>query len=249
MNKIRFAVWISTLIATSLGLSGCQVLTGYQQIDQAETAKAWTGNIKPIAGEVNIACVGTYHCEIVQIDRTMIISFETHKPVNATMLVAMNAASENNKTRMDSKHSKVTMTMDMTPLIHNNAIKIVPLSASAMPNLINYYARVKPAKREVHVNFYPENNLGYVERFAMIHDFASPGTYQLRAYQKKSGQSSGSLLDTASPEPLCVELYQGNTVQRRFCKQIGTEHQGEFVETGIVKAASVPSKVKVKAKV
>jgi hypothetical protein len=141
------------------------------------------------------------------------------------------------------------MTMDMTPLIHNNAIKIVPLSASAMPNLINYYARVKPAKREVHVNFYPENNLGYVERFAMIHDFAGPGTYQLRAYQKKSGQSSGSLLDTASPEPLCVELYQGNTVQRRFCKQIGTEHQGEFVEASIVKAASVPSKVKVKAKV
>ena len=249
MNKTCFAVWTSTAIAVTLLLSGCQALTGYQQIDKAESAKVWTGTIKPIADEVNIACVGTYHCEIVKIDRTMVISPENHKPVNATMVVAMNAASQNNKTRTGSKHSQAAMTMDMTPLIHNNAIKIVPLSASAMPNLINYYARVKPAKREVHVNFYPENNLGYVERFAMIHDFADPGTYQLRAYQKKSGQSSGSLLDTASPEPLCVELYQGNTVQRRFCKQIGTEHQGEFVEASIVKAASVPSKVKVKAKV
>lgn len=249
MNKTRFAVWTSTAVAVTLLLSGCQALTGYQQIDKAESAKVWTGTIKPIADEVNIACVGTYHCEIVKIDRTMIISPETHRPMNATMLVAMNDTRENNKIRTGTKHSQATVTMDMTPLIHNNAIKIVPLSASAMSNLINYYARVKPAKREVHVNFYPENNLGYVERFAMIHDFASPGTYQLRAYQKKSGQSSGSLLDSASPEPLCVELYQGNTVQRRFCKQIGTEHQGEFVETGSVKAASVPSKVKVKAKV
>lgn len=248
MNKIRFAVWTSTAIAVTL-LSGCQALTGYQKIEQAESARVWTGTIKPIAGEVNIACVGTYHCEIVKLDRTMVISPETHKPVNASMVVAMNAASQNTKTRMGSKHSQAAMTMDMTPLIHNNAIKVVPLSASAMPNLTNYYVRVKPAKREVHINFYPENNLGYVERFAMIHDFASPGTYQLRAYQKKPGQSSGSLLETASPEPLCVELYQGNTVQRRFCKQIGTEHQGEFVETGMVKAAAMPSKVKVRAKV
>ena len=65
---------------------------------------------------------------------------------------------------------------------------------------------VKPAKREVHVNFYPENNVGYVERFAMIHDFVDAGTYQLRAYQKKSSDNSGSLLETASPEPLCIEL-------------------------------------------
>lgn len=250
MNKIRFAVWTSTLIAASLGLSGCQVLTGYQQIDQAENAKVWTGNIKPIAGEVNIACVGTYHCEIVQIDRTMIISPETHKPVNAHMLVAMKPTSEGKKKLIGGKYSKVTMTMDMTPLMHNNSIKIVPLSASAMPKLTNYYARVKPAKREVHVNFYPENNVGYVERFAMIHDFSTPGTYQLRAYQNKPSQKSGSLLETASPEPLCVELYQGNTVQRRFCKQIGTDYQGEFAETRVIKAVkAVSASSKTKAKV
>ena len=119
-----------------------------------------------------------------------------------------------------------------------------------MPGLTNYYARVTPAKREVQINFYPENNLGYVERFAMIHDFVEAGTYQLRAYQKKSGANSGSLLETASPEPLCVDLYQGNSVQRRFCKEVGAEHQGEFVETSLAKAvpAQTPSPAKNKVK-
>ena len=171
------------------------------------------------------------------------------------MLVAMQAVNANGKSRTGNKHGQAPMAMDMTPLTHKKAIKIVPLSASAMPGLTNYYARVKPGKREVQVNFYPENNVGYVERFAMIHDFSEAGTYQLRAYQKKSSNNSGSLLDSASPEPLCVELYQGNSVQRRFCKEIGAEHQGEFVETRVVKAEPTqsPSKPlankKVKAKV
>jgi hypothetical protein len=171
------------------------------------------------------------------------------------MLVAMQAVNANGKSRTGNKHGQAPMAMDMTPLTHKKAIKIVPLSASAMPGLTNYYARVKPGKREVQVNFYPENNVGYVERFALIHDFSEAGTYQLRAYQKKSSNNSGSLLDSASPEPLCVELYQGNSVERRFCKEIGAEHQGEFVETRVVKAEPTqsPSKPlankKVKAKV
>ena len=255
MNKTRFVVWTSTAIAASLLLSGCQVLTGYQQIDSAENAKVWTGKITPVAGEVNIACVGTYHCEIARIDQTRIIGSDTHEPLNPAMLVAMQAVNANGKSRTGNKHGQAPMVMDMTPLTHKKAIKIVPLSASAMPGLTNYYARVKPGKREVQVNFYPENNLGYVERFAMIHDFSEAGTYQLRAYQKKSSNNSGSLLDSASPEPLCVELYQGNSVQRRFCKEIGAEHQGEFVETRVVKAEPTQSpskplaKNKVKAKV
>ena len=73
--------------------------------------------------------------------------------------------------------------------------------------------------------------------------------------KKKSGANSRSVLETASPEPLCVDLYQGNSVKRRFCKEMGAEHQGEFVETRVVKAAPTQSpskplaKNKVKAKV
>lgn len=248
MNKTRFAVWTSTALAAGLLLSGCQLLTGYQQIDSAENAKAWTGKIKSIPGEVNIACLGTYHCEIARIDQTRIISSDTHEPINPAMLVEMQDVNANDKWRTGNKQTSAPVMIDMTPLTHKNAIKIVPLAASGMPGLTNYYARVKPAKREVQVNFYPENNVGYVERFAMIHDFMEEGTYQLRAYQKKSSANSGSLLETASPEPLCVDLYQDNSVQRRFCKQMGTEHQGEFVETRVVKAVAAQSQPKPQTK-
>lgn len=238
MNKKRCALWTSTIFAASLLLSGCQVLTGYQKINEAENAEVWAGKIQPIAGEVNIACVGTYHCEIVQIDRTLVIATDSHEPVDPKMLVALPS--------YDGTKSieKATMNMDMTPLVNKKAIKIVPLSASAMLGLTNYYVRLMPSKREVHVNFYPENNKGYIERFAMIHDFVDAGTYQLRAYQKKSGTNSGSLLETASPEPLCIELLQGSQVQRRFCKQLDAEHQGEFVETGMIQAVPSTSKDK-----
>jgi len=235
MNTKRYALWTSTVIAASLLLSGCQLLTGYQKIDEAESADAWVGKIKPIAGEVNIACVGTYHCEIVQIDKTLIIASNSHEPINSK-IVAVSPHQEGTE--------KALTNMDMAPLANKNAIKIVPLAPSSMPGLTNYYARVMPAKHEIHVNFYPENNMGYVERFAMIHDFTEADTYQLRAYQKKNSEKSGSLLDTASPEPLCIELLQGTKVQRRFCKQLDAEHQGEFVETGMGKEVTSAPKAK-----
>lgn len=228
MNKQRYAVWTSMAVAASLLLTGCQSLTGYKQIDKADSAKVRAGNIQPVAGEVNISCLGTYHCEIVQIDKTLVIAPDTHEPVSPDMLVTMPVIE-------GDKSAQEQMSIDMAPLLNNNAVKIVPLSKSGMPGLTNYYARVKPAKREVQVNFYPENNVGYVERFAIIHDFVEPGTYQLRAYQKKSSDNSGSLLDTASPEPLCIELSQDKSLQRQFCKQLDSEHQGEFVETSMAK--------------
>ncbi|MEN6670425.1 hypothetical protein AAJP47_08630 [Psychrobacter sp. B38] len=236
MNKKHYALWTSMTFAASLLLSGCQVLTGYQQIDKADNATVWTNKIQPIDGEVNIACVGTYHCEIVQIDRTLVISSDSHEPVDSRMLATL-PSYDSAKSPTVNNTTTAPINIDMKPLIGKKDIKIVPLSASAMPGLTNYYARVMPAKHEVHVNFYPENNRDYVERFAMIHDFVDAGTYQLRAYQKKSATNSGSLLETASPEPLCIDLLQGSQVKRRFCKQLDAEHQGEFVETGMSKAS------------
>ena len=73
-------------VAVSLLLTGCQSLTGYKQIDKADSAKVRVGNIQPITGEVNISCIGTYHCEIVQIDKTLVIAPDTHEPVSPDML-------------------------------------------------------------------------------------------------------------------------------------------------------------------
>lgn len=214
MNKKLNVVFTSAAIMASLLLSGCQLLTGYQQIEKAENADSWAGKISPVKTETSIACFGTYHCEIILIDKTSIISPTTHQPVDNRMLTAAPSAD------------------DISPLLDNKSVKIVPLAPSSIKGLTNYYARVKPVKREVHINFYPENNLDYVERFAVIHEFVE-GTYQLRAYRQKNNQTKGSLLENASPDPLCVDLIHNDKVQRHFCKQTDTDTQGEFVEKGL----------------
>lgn len=229
MNKKCYVVFTSVAVASGLLLSGCQLLTGYQKIDNADNTVTMAGKIYPVAGEVNLACAGTYHCEIIQIDRTLVISSESHQPISAAMLAKMpsNQTQGINSAKLDNVKPKAAV----TPLANQKSIKVVPLSASGMQGLTNYYTRMLPAKREVNIHFYPENNVGYVERFAMIHDFSQSGTYVLHAYRKKSAQNAGSLLDTASPEPLCVDLLQNNKVQRRFCKQASAKSQGEFVES------------------
>lgn len=233
MNKKRCALFTSVALTTSLLLSGCQLLTGYNQIDKAETAEVWAGKIDPIAGEVNLSCIGTYHCEITQIDQTLVIALDTHEPADITMLSYVSSTDKADDKHIDNNvKNKV-----ITPLLNQRAVKVVPLSASGMLGMTNYYARFKPAKREIHVNFYPENNVSYIERFAMIHEFIEPDVYQLRAYRDKSIRDEGSLLETASPAPLCIELIQGETVKRRFCKQMNNDSQGEFVENTIVDKA------------
>lgn len=246
MNKKSYAVFASTVVAASLLLSGCQLLTGYQKIDEETSAGDWAGEVIPITGEVNIACAGTYHCEITRIDQISVIATDTHKPVDPSMLISMSNAKGVHYAKL-SKLEQAQIQMDTIPLVNNKSVKIVPLSASGINGLINYYARVKPIKREIHINFYPENNVDYVERFAMIDEFKEPGTYLLRAYRQKSAQANGSLLEAASPEPLCIDLLKDNLLQRRFCKQTDTERQGEFVEASLANKIIVKTKAKVKA--
>lgn len=232
MNKKRFAVL--TLI-TGLSLSGCQILTGYNQIDDDNTLITAQA-LDPIAGEINLTCQGTYHCEIVQIDKTPIISAQSHEPVNPTMLAVMQSTDTASKMPFSDRF-RTTIAPDITPLSDKNAIKIVPLSASNIEGLTNYYLRLKPTKHEVQVNFYPENNLGYIERFAMIHEFTQPGNYELRAYRKKPSSTEGSLLENASPNPLCVDLTFNGRLQRHFCKLADIERQGEFVESSVIEVS------------
>ena len=219
MNKIRFVTYTSATLTMSLLLSSCQLFSGYQQIEKADSADKWSGKIYPVANETNIACLGTYHCEITRIDKIAVISAESHQPINSSMVM-----------KMPNKYDK--------PLADDKEVRLVPLASSGIAGLTTYYARVKPIKREVQVNFYPENNLGYVERFTIIHEFVA-GTYQLRAYRMRPQQENSSLLANASPNPLCVDLIQDGSIERRFCKQADTERQGEFVETGVFDDSTV----------
>ena len=215
INIPRGWVVAGIVISATSGLSGCQLLTGSQMAQQAPN-QTWSRNIavQPLAGEVTLACVGTYHCEFTQIDDALIINTKTHAPT------------ANVKAPIARKETRSTLTSPQ-------AVQATLAGTSGMPMLNNYYVRMLPSKREVHVNFYPEPNTDYTERFAMIHEFTQSGLYQLKAYRKPASAHSGSLLDTASPEPLCVDLLHNKQVLRHFCKDMNAERQGEFVETRV----------------
>lgn len=222
----------TVIIASLLSLSGCQSLSNYKQIENAQSAKMWSEEVTPIANEVNIACAGTYHCEITKIDKTAIISEDTHKPVNPAMLVPM-ANTYGKPYDKLSKKQQAQIQAQTILLTDNNSVKLIALSASGMPGLIDYYASVKPIKREIHVNYYPENNMDYVERFALIDEFKEQGVYLLKAYRQKPTEDNGSLLDNASATPLCIDLLKDKRLQRRFCKALDSANQGEFVEMAV----------------
>ncbi len=245
MNEKYYTLFNRTAVAVSLlsllALSGCQSLSGYKKIENAERAEVWAGEIIPMDNEVNIACAGTYHCEITQIDTTAVISTDTHKPVNPALLVSMASADGTPYTEL-SLVEQIQIQAQTLQLADDKSVKIIPLSASAMLGLTNYYASVKPVKREVHVNFYPENNIGYIERFAMIDEFKEQGTYLLQAYRQKLPQDNDSLLQSASPAPLCIDLLKDKVLQRRFCKQPDIDSQGEFVELVLANKAKPNSK-------
>ncbi|MDN5565437.1 MAG: hypothetical protein L0G25_01450 [Psychrobacter sp.] len=215
-----------------LTVSGCQTLSGYNKIENANEAELWAGQIIPLDNEVNIACAGTYHCEIIKIDNTAIISEDTHKPINPALLVpiANTFGLPYNQLNQAQKAQVQAQTILLTD---NHSVKLIALSASGIPGLINYYASVKPIKREVHVNYYPENNMDYIERFALIDEFKEQGIYLLQAYRQKPTKNDGSLLDNASATPLCIDLLKDRVLQRRFCKQLDSANQGEFVEMSI----------------
>ena len=219
-------------LMSSLVLSSCQMFSGYDKIQSADKAEAWAGQIIPVTNEVNIACAGTYHCEIIKIDNTPIISADTHKPVNATLLVPMANTFGLPYVKL-TKEQQAQVQAQTIPLTSTKSVKIIALSSSGMAGLTNYYASVKPSKREVHVNFYPEDNMDYVERFALIDEFKEQGTYLLQAYRLKPTQDNGSLLDNASSARLCIDLTRNQKLQRRFCKPLDNANQGEFLEMSL----------------
>ncbi|MBU5617984.1 hypothetical protein KPY62_12970 [Psychrobacter sp. TAE2020] len=249
MNEKIYTLFNKTAVAISLlsllAMSGCQSLlssqSGYKKIENAEQAQVWAGEIIPMLNEVNIACAGTYHCEITRIDNTAIISTDTHKPVNSALLVSMAGTNGKPYAKL-SKAEQAQLQAKASQLTNDKSVKIIPLTASAMPNLTNYYASVKPIKREVHVNFYPENNVDYIERFALIDEFKEQGTYVVQAYRQKLAENNDSLLDSASPTPLCIDLLKDKVLKRRFCKQPDAESQGEFVELVLANKANKNNK-------
>lgn len=199
-------------------LSGCQRMTKDSLLPLFQAGQG--GTIRLLASDASITCQGTVHCEITRIDKIPIIDPSSHQPYDIGMVEQNDVETQ---TALDEE----------MPLI------ITPQTASSIQGLNIYYVRMLPIQHEVHVNFYPEDNVTYVERFAFIHEFADTGSYRLLAYrQPKVTVEGGSLLETASPDPLCVDLLHDNEVIRRFCKPMDKSWQNEFIEKRLIADAA-----------
>lgn len=82
---------------------------------------------------------------------------------------------------------------------------------------------------ELKLDFYPMQP-DRAEQFKLIHHFKSGQPYRLRQYFLRPTRAA-SVLDQAQPDPLCVDVLQGEQVLRRFCRPHDVSSGlGEFVE-------------------
>jgi hypothetical protein len=87
---------------------------------------------------------------------------------------------------------------------------------------------------QLRLQFYPVTKTR-AENFVLIHDFKAGQDYRLHLFRQRQDHVA-SLLATATPDPLCVELLEGEQQVRLFCRPFDPETGlGEFVETRVSK--------------
>ena len=115
--------------------------------------------------------------------------------------------------------------------VQRAAIKagIVRLNGQSLSEPNPVYLSVPPGQHEVVIRFYPISP-DKAESLHVIHNFRSKQKYSFNMYRDRS-KNKGSLLDKSAPDPLCVDLKQGNKTIRRFCRPYNVlTGLGEFVE-------------------
>lgn len=108
----------------------------------------------------------------------------------------------------------------------------VHLQAKSLSKPNALYLTVPAKQQEVVVRFYPISP-DRAETIHVIHRFAPHQHYTFKMYRDRSKQA-GSLLNVSMPDPLCVDLQQGQRTIRRFCRPYDVSTGlGEFVEQKI----------------
>lgn len=103
-------------------------------------------------------------------------------------------------------------------------------SSSSQPNAL--YLTIPAKQQEVVVRFYPISQ-DRAETIHVIHKFVANQKYTFKMYRDRS-KHAGSLLNVSVPDPLCVDLQQGQRTIRRFCRPYDAlTGLGEFVEQKI----------------
>lgn len=93
---------------------------------------------------------------------------------------------------------------------------------------VTFDLTISSQQHEVSVKFYPVSE-HRAEHFTIIHNFQAGQNYRLVMYRQRVEQAS--LLEVSTPDPLCVDLQQGEITIRRFCRtHDAMTGFGEFVE-------------------
>ncbi|WP_096911262.1 MULTISPECIES: hypothetical protein [Acinetobacter] len=109
---------------------------------------------------------------------------------------------------------------------------IVRLHGSLFSRKQQVYLSVPAKQYEVVIRFYPISP-DRAETFHVIHAFKPHVNYTFKMYRDRT-RRSGSLINVSVPDPLCVDLQQGQHTIRRFCRPFDVSTGlGEFVEKKI----------------
>ena len=129
--------------------------------------------------------------------------------------------------RLDS----IKIVDEKTDRMSNEAIQqgVIRLKGNSFQAENALYLSVPPQQHEVVIRFYPISK-DKAEKLFVIHKFNTKQNYTFKMYRNR-GTGSGSLLNVSAPDPLCVDLTEGNKTIRRFCKPYNVLNGlGEFVE-------------------
>ncbi|ALH95087.1 hypothetical protein [Acinetobacter equi] len=111
---------------------------------------------------------------------------------------------------------------------------LVRLKGTSLKHPNALYLSVLPQQHEVVIRFYPISK-NKAEKLVVIHRFEPNRNYTFKMYRNR-GTGTGSLLNVSAPEPLCVDLIEGQKTIRRFCKPYNVLNGlGEFAEKKVNK--------------
>lgn len=193
------------LLLLGSSLAGCQLMPN-SEVSLQPKFSAHTLDVleSPMPkGLISLHCTGEITCEFGKLNNTVLVNEITKQPTKEAINQSL---------------------MRFESGLASNPITAVQQSAS------KYFVTMPPGKHEVKMRFYPITPTR-AENFILIHNFVQGKSYQLSMFRHRDKSGSTSVLNMATPEPLCVQLLEDKKVVRQFCRPFDpTTGLGEFIE-------------------
>lgn len=193
------------LLLLGSSLAGCQLMPN-SEVSVQPKFSAHTLDVleSPMPkGLISLHCTGEITCEFGKLNNTVLLNEITKQPTKE----AINQSLMRFESGLASK----------------------PITA-AQQSASKYFVTMPPGKHEVKMRFYPITPTRS-ENFILIHNFVQGKSYQLSMFRHRDKSGSTSVLNMATPEPLCVQLLEDKKVVRQFCRPFDpTTGLGEFIE-------------------